>query len=94
MHNFRHFYYQNKEKIWKVVLIIAFVLGIIYFLNGTVTERNNSESRYEKTPEEYYYSESEKVYISGTSAVTGGAISESEAEKINDTISQFLQYCQ
>lgn len=94
MHNIRHFYYQNKEKIWKVVLLIAFLLGIIYFLNSrAISESNNTSGTIQKPNQEIYQDEQNKTYISDKSAISGGTIYESEVEKINNTISKFLQHC-
>lgn len=93
MHNLRHFYYQNKEKIWKVVLIIAFLLGIIYFLNWQ-TEEKMKESPSTSNNTTVNYSDGENnTYISDKSAISGGTVTEKDVEKINDTISKFLQYC-
>lgn len=92
MHNLRHFYYQNKEKIWKVVLIIAFLLGIIYFLNGQSVEKSNQNS-YTSNNNVNYSDEQNKTYISDKSPMSGGTVTEKEVQKINNTVSKFLQYC-
>lgn len=93
MHNLRHFYYQNKEKIWKVVLFIAFLLGIIYFLNSHAIS-NKSQSNVSNTSNnEIYSDEQNKTYISNQSAISGGSVEKAEVEEINSTISKFLQYC-
>ena len=94
MHNLRRFYYQNKEKIWKVVLIIAFLLGIIYFLNHKAIEDNNKNSSTVISSSNVSYSDNENnTYISNKSAISGGSVTKQEVEKINSTISKFLQYC-
>lgn len=92
MHNIRHFYYQNKEKIWKVVLIIAFLIGIIYFLNDIATE-NANENQYLSNNSINYSDEQNKIYISNQSAISGEKVTESEVKEINNTVSKFLQYC-
>ena len=65
MHNLRRFYYANKEKIWKVVLIIAFVLAIIYFVNqnSQKTVSNNEEKELNKQ-ESLYVDKENNTYIS------------------------------
>ena len=95
MHSLRHFYYQNKEKIWKVVLIIAFLLAIIYFLNWMTIQKNNSNSMQGQIPtnENIYLDSENKTYISNSSAISGGSISKEEVVLVNNTISKFLQYC-
>ena len=92
MHNIRHFYYQNKEKIWKVVLIIAFLLGIIYFFNDRAKE-NTNKNQYTSNNNINYSDEQNKTYISNQSAISGETVSKQEVEKINNTVSKFLQYC-
>ena len=94
MHNIRRFYYQNKDKIWKVVLIIAFLLGIIYYLNWIASQDNNNINNVVATNKNDIYSDNQnKTYISDKSAISGGTINKQEVEKINNTISRFLQYC-
>ena len=93
MHNFRRFYYQNKEKIWKVVLIIAFLLGLIYYMNDLV-EKQSNPSNVVAMPEKDIYSDTQnKTYISDKSPVTGGTVTKQEVEIINNTISKFLENC-
>ena len=93
MHNIRHFYYQNKDKIWKVVLIIAFLLGIIYFFDKAAISNSQEENPIIKNENISYSDESNKTYISDKSAVSGGNITKEEVEQINNTISKFLKYC-
>ena len=93
MHNIRHFYYQNKEKIWKVVLIIAFLLGIIYFFNDNKIKEIGKVSNTPVNNEMQYTNEETKTYISESSAISGNPINKVEVEKINNTISKFLQHC-
>ena len=94
MHKLRHFYYQNKEKIWKVVLIIAFLLGIIYYINNSLEKQSNEVKEESQKDNTLIYSNKEnKTYISDTSAIYGEKVTEKEAETINNNISKFLQYC-
>jgi hypothetical protein len=93
MHNLRHFYYQNKEKIWKVVLFIAFLLGIIYFLNRNVGEDSNKNLYTSNSSNTNYMDEQNKTYISDKSAISGGTVKQEEVKQVNNTISRFLQYC-
>lgn len=93
MHNLRHFYYQNKEKIWKVVLIIAFLLGIIYFINNSYEKENNSNNIPAMKEQDIYSDNENKTYISDKSAISGSTITETEVNQINNTINKFLEYC-
>lgn len=93
MHNLRRFYYNNKQKIWKTILIIALVLALIYLLNSFAIQRSNSKIASTSSNDTYHYDEKNDTYISGTSAVYGESITKTEAEKINNTISKFIEYC-
>ena len=93
MHSLRHFYYQNKEKIWKVVLIIAFLLALIYFLNGQAENKSKNINTSDTNTKIDYSDEEKKTYISETSSMSGGKVTQSEVNKINNTIGKFLQYC-
>ena len=42
MGNLRRYYYNNKTKIWKIILIIAFILIIIQIINLVIKMRNNN----------------------------------------------------
>lgn len=94
MHNLRRFYYENKEKIWKVVSIIAFVLVIIYFANQNrqKTVSNNDEKELNQQ-ESLYVDKENNTYISDKTLISGESVGKKETEKIKDTISKFLKYC-
>ena len=95
MHTLRHFYYQNKEKIWKVTLIIVCLLGLLYYMNYLAGKENEDKQnkQIEQDGTSIYYSEENKTHISNKSAISGSKVTEDEVEKINSTISKFLQYC-
>ena len=44
MHNLRRFYYQNKEKIWKIILFIVFCFALLQFANY-LAKINNEKKR-------------------------------------------------
>lgn len=92
MHNLRRFYYQNQEKIWKIVLIIAFIFGIIYYMDRLIQENSKSNVSINNN-KVIYNNEQNKTYILEQSAISGSDVSEEEVDKINNTISKFLQYC-
>ena len=93
MHNLRHFYYQNKENIWKVVLIIAFLLWIIYFINNSYNTEEKLNNVSSTQANNMYFDNENKTYISDKAAISGSTISKTEVNKINNTINKFLQYC-
>ena len=90
MHSLRHFYYQNKEKIWKVILVTALVLAIIYLLNNF--EKYNKGESSNESNNRYQYND-EKIYIEKESAVSGETIRTNEVTQINETIAEFLDKC-
>lgn len=94
MHNLRRFYYQNKEKIWKVILIIAFILGLIYFMNYRLTKKYSNNTEAERAKEDLQFNiEGTNINITDKEAISGESITQEEVKKINDIISVFLQYC-
>lgn len=94
MHNLRRFYYNNKDKIWKVVLITAFLLGMIYLLDSTAIDRINEKTKNKEIESDEIYTNIDmQTYIEKESAISGSTITKTEVEKINKTISEFLQYC-
>lgn len=94
MHKLRHFYYQNKEKIWKVVLIIAFLLAIIYYINNSIIEKESNPQNEVATKQNIIYEDNlNNTYISDKTAISGSSVTETDVKKINNTISKFLKYC-
>jgi len=92
MHRLRHFYYQNKEKIWKTILIIILVLGMIYLLDSLAIDNINKDVSEVQSNVSNKYNE-EEYYIQEQSAISGEIIAKTEVIKISDTISKFLKYC-
>ncbi len=95
MHKLRRFYYQNKQKIWKVVLIIAFFLSIIYFFNKQIeiNLKQQEKDAVSSNKEQIYEDDENKTYISEQSAINGETITEEVVKKVNQTVSKFLQHC-
>lgn len=92
MHKLRHFYYQNKSKIWKTILFVVFILGIIYLINSLLEGSESSEPSISLN-NNTYYNNITNAYISNSSAISGEEISSQEASKIDTIIGTFLQYC-
>ena len=93
MHKLRRYYYQNKEKIWKTVFLILFVLVIIYFLNEDVKRKTNQPISAIPNENITYENKNTNTYISNQTAISGGTVTGQEVETINNTISKFLNYC-
>lgn len=94
MGNLRRFYYQNKITIWKTILIIALILGIIQLLNFWAKQNSTKTSNsVNNTSLNVNISNHNNSYISNSSIVSGNKITEEQAESINSTINKFLDYC-
>ena len=93
MHKLRHFYYQNKEKIWKIILLTTFILVIIYILNAIAGSDNSQPAIAENNKAEEYFNSTTNIYISNQSAISNSSITQSETNRINTIIGKFLEYC-
>lgn len=93
MHKLRRYYYQNKEKIWKAILVTALVLGIIQLLNENVKKQSNQPNQLVTNENISYENKNTNTYISNQTAISGGTVTGKEVETINNTISKFLNYC-
>ena len=94
MHNFKRFIRQNKKKIIKVVLIIAFLFGILQLLNylskiGII----NTNSGLSKDTTDNIYKETNGTVVSSKSAVSGSKVSDNKIKSVNSTIEEFIKYC-
>lgn len=99
MHKLIKFYYDNKFKIWRIIIIIVSVLLIIQLLNYLQKNKNeknlaemnntiaNAENNRTDTEEE------NKTTVSNTSLATGEEISEETAKSDETLIRTFINYC-
>ena len=94
MHNFKRFIRQNKKKIIKVVLIIAFLFGILQLLNYLakigIIDTNSGLS---KDTTDNIYKETNGTVVSSKSAVSGSKVSDNKIKSVNSTIEEFIKYC-
>lgn len=93
MHNLRHFYYQNKSKIWKIILLTILMLGLIYILNEIVGSGSSQPTIAEDNNAKQYFNNTTNVFISNKEAISGSTITKNETKKIDTTIGNFLDYC-
>lgn len=96
MHKIRSFYYQNKDKIIKGVLIVAFVIIIIQLLNlFTKIDSNKKIEESKKVANNIVISSntSSSSVVSNKSAISGEAIPNTKLESDTKVIKQFLEYC-
>ena len=89
MHNLMRFIRQNKKQIIKVALIVAFLILMLQLLNYFAA---NQTSDYSNSKSDIY-NISNGTIISDKSAVSGGSISTSEINKVNNKIDEFVKYC-
>lgn len=89
MHNLMRFIRQNRKQIIKVALIVAFLILMLQLLNYFAA---NQTSDYSNSKSDIYNT-SNGTIISDKSAVSGGSISTSEINKVNNKIDEFVKYC-
>lgn len=96
MRNLIHFYYQNKQKIWKVILIIALILIMIQILNN-IAVNDNSTNNIVNTENTGNNSnkkeESNTVISSNNSLVNGQQISSTKLKEAQEIINSFIEAC-
>lgn len=89
MHNFMSYIRQNRKKIIKVALIVAFLILMLQLLNYFAANQTKDYSNSKND----IYNTSNGTIISDKSAVSGGSISISEINKVNNKIDEFVKYC-
>lgn len=99
LHKFRKFYYDNKTKIWRVILIIASIFIIIQLANYLIQIRtenvmNNVGSQNLNTTNSIINSDNTNTYVtSNTSGVSGELIDENILKKASEIIDSFISAC-
>ena len=91
MHNFMRYIRQNRKKIIRIAIIVIFLFGLLQLLNyiakiNLKTGKNNSDNT-------TIYQTSEGTIVSDKSAISGGTISQTAIEEVNNTIKEFVDYC-
>ena len=92
MYKLIRFYNQNREKVFKIILIIVFIIGIIQLLNYFAKKNQNSNNNIQKN-NIITNSESKQELVSNKSAISGESVSETSLEKATDVIAKFFKYC-
>lgn len=100
MHNLIHFYYQNKKKIWKVIIIIALIIALIQILNyivgrnGTSNNKNNNKVSSSKILEDVNGKEPTNTIVSSEkSLVDGNELSSTSLKTAKQAINDFINCC-
>lgn len=95
MGNLRRYYYANKTKIWKIILVIAFILIIIQIINLVIRMRNNNAK--ENIPNNVLNNienSNNNIYFNtDKSAVTGENVNKSTLKNAKEIIEEFISDC-
>lgn len=92
MHKLRKYYQDNKEKIWKVILIVALIIAILQVLNYITKKKNENLLNTSKNNADNNILNN-STFVSNTSSVTGKTISDTEIKKAENIINEFVNYC-
>lgn len=100
MHKLRRFYYNNKTKIWAVILFIVFLIIILQVANYIVGQNNEKKNNnltnnliVDNTTNTISNSNKNTSVTTEKSAVTGEILQKEELQIVNDLIEQFISLC-
>lgn len=92
MSNLRRYYYHNKIKIWKAILIIVSILILIQFANYMVKIKNNENEKSTNNIQTSTVTD-ETSLVTDKSTISGETIDEKKLEKQVNLIEKFLDLC-
>ena len=92
MGNLRRYYYANKTKIWRGVLIVAFILVIIQVLNYFAGRKNTNKTNTVSNNISTNITENTSLTTNKSSLGTG-TVSESKLKNDMKIIDEFLNLC-
>lgn len=97
MRNLIHFYYQNKSKVWAVILSIALVIIVIQIINNIYmqdADTNDTDIYNNNNNNNNLIGNSTNTIVnSNNSLVDGNKISTGKLKNAQETINQFIQNC-
>ena len=93
MGNLRRYYYNNKAKIWKTILIIVSILAIIQLINYFVKRDNENTLQNQKTNTVQNTIVNNTSLTTDKSSTTGTKVDENKLEKEVNVVEQFLDLC-
>lgn len=93
MHNIIHFYYQNKKKIWRIILIVAGIIGLIRLFDYMARNKVPSTNNYIADNTINLNENSNTIVQSNKSLVDGEQISSDTLIEAKETIESFINYC-
>lgn len=91
MHNLLRYFRQNRKKIIKVALIVAFLIAILQLLNYLAGRNNNI--KFESSNNNNLIKESNGTITSDKSAISGAKISTNEIKNVGNKINEFVDLC-
>ena len=90
--NWFRMYNQNRFKVWVGIIVIAFILLIIYTLNGIVKNNNNQKISEQQNEENSNINQVDYTTQS-QSIIDGGEVSETYQQKFGTLIDSFFTHC-
>lgn len=96
MHKLRKFYYDNKEKIWGIIIFVVLVLLSIQIVNRLMAIQNENDLKNinQNSTLDTTYSENKNTYITNDeSVVTGEKVNETDLQDANKIIEEFISEC-
>lgn len=93
MGNLRRYYYENKAKIWKVILIIAFILLLIRFTDYMIGIKNNDKTITNNNTNIINSIVDNSSLTTNKSTIDGATINENTLKIQVNIIEQFLELC-
>ena len=96
MHKLRKFYYDNKEKIWGIIIFVVLVLLSIQIVNKLMSIQNENDLKNinQNSTLDTTYSEDKNTYITNDeSVVTGEKVGETDLQDANKIIEEFISEC-
>lgn len=94
MHHLIRYYHENKEKIWKIIMIVILVIVCIHVANN-VTRQNKIEemSNANSTNNEINVSKENDKLLPSETVITGQNVTTTKTKKNLEIIENFIQYC-
>lgn len=96
MHKLRKFYYDNKEKIWGIIIFIVLILVSIQVINKLMSIKNENAlkeiNKNENSDNENLENKNSYI-INNESILTGEKIDESNLQEANKLIEEFISEC-
>lgn len=90
MHKLSKYYYDNRQKIWKIILFVAIIICILQVLNYFAKKENDEML---SNNNNNISVKDDSIFVSNTSSVTGGVLSSSDMENVENVINAFVNYC-